>query len=42
VRTSLDETMGWMQAGGETTCKTDVKQMMKQMMKRPVKRVEEK
>jgi hypothetical protein len=42
VRTSLDETMGWMQAGGKTTCKMDMKQRVKQMMKRPVKCVEEK
>jgi hypothetical protein len=39
---SLDETMGWMYVGGETTCETDMKQGMKQMVKRPAKRVEEK
>jgi hypothetical protein len=33
--------MGWMQAGGETTCKMDMKQGVKQMVKRQVKHVEE-
>jgi hypothetical protein len=30
----LDETIGWMYAGGETTCETDMKQWVKQIMKR--------
>jgi hypothetical protein len=34
--------MGWMQAGGKTTSKMDMKQGVKQMIKHPVKCVEEK
>jgi hypothetical protein len=41
-KTSLDETVGWMYAGGKTTCKTDMKQGVKHMMKRPAKRAREK
>jgi hypothetical protein len=33
----LDETMEWMQAGGKTTCKIDMKQGVKQMVKHLVK-----